>query len=78
MAFTSLNIATMYCTSGTVVPTIRTALFSSPTVAGQIDIGSITGNFTSYTVTRNGTEVGTGQTAATYTNTSLANNTQYT
>jgi hypothetical protein len=78
MAFTSVNCATLYSTSAIVIPTIRTAVFSSPTILGQIVISSIVGNFTSYTITRNGGAESASQTAATYTDTSLTNNTQYT
>ena len=75
MAFTSINGGALF---GTVIPIIRTAIFSSPTVAGQVSIGSITGNFISYTITRNGSNIATAQTASTYTDTTLSNNTQYT
>jgi hypothetical protein len=78
MALSSLNGAAIYGTISTVYPNIRSAVFSSPTTLGQIVIGSITGNFTSYTITRNGGAESASQTAATYTDTSLANNTQYT
>jgi hypothetical protein len=75
MAFTSLNGGALF---GTVYPNIRSAVFSNPTTLGQIAISSIAGNFTSYKITRNGGAESASQTAATYTDTSLANNTQYT
>ncbi len=78
MALSSLNGAAIYGTISTVYPNIRSAVFSSPTTLGQIVISSIVGNFTSYTITRNGGAESASQTAATYTDTSLANNTQYT
>ena len=78
MAFTSVNGNAMYGTLAMVIPTIRTAVFSSPTTLGQIVISSIVGNFTSYTITRNGGAESASQTATTYTDTGIANNAQCT
>ena len=75
MAFTSLNGNALF---GTVYPIIKSAVFSSPTTLGQIVISSIVGNFTSYTITRNGGAESASQTATTYTDTGIANNAQCT
>ena len=63
--------------------TITSASFITPTTAGQISIGSISGTYTSFNVTRTGGTQGTfaaiGLTGTAYTDPMvLANNTQYT
>ena len=63
--------------------TVTSASFSIPTTSGQIVIGSISGTYTSFNITRTGGSQGTfaaiGQTGTSYTDpTSLTNNTQYT
>ena len=72
---------TNYSTSTVAIPgnpVITSASFSSPTALNQIVIGAIAGTYTTFNVSRNGTTIATGQTGATYTDTGLANNTQYT
>ena len=78
MAFTSINGAAIF---GNVIPLpppiITAASFSTPTVLGSITISSITGKFTSYVVSRTGL-TSTSQTGASFTDTGLTTNTQYT
>jgi hypothetical protein len=62
---------------------ITSASFITPTTGGQISIGSISGTYTSFNITRTGGTQGTfaaiGQTGTSYTDpTVLTNNTQYT
>jgi len=84
MAFAIRN--TLASTSGARPPPgkITAATFSSPTALKQIVIGSITGKYTTFNVTRTGGTQGTftdnGKTGTSYTDptTNLSNNTQYT
>lgn len=62
---------------------INSAAFSSPTILGQIVIGSIVGTYSSFNITRTGGSQGTftasNQTGSSYTDpNTLTNNTQYT
>jgi hypothetical protein len=89
LSYPASATGTNFATNTVVIPTsavITAASFSSPTALGQIVISSITGTFTSFTVSRTGGSQGLYTSAAqTFTNTgsftdptALTANTQYT